>query len=266
MIRPPLALRLATDAEQSPRELWRGAAALGVRGLVLDASGELAPHRLSETARRDVRQSLRTLELSLVALNLPTRRPFDSLDQLEDRLARAESAFELAFGLGTRLVLLRAGTVPPETDSGRYSAFLQAMTELGRRADRRGIRLAIETGGEPVESLCKLLQTLEQPSLAASLDPSGLLSAGLDPAQAVVTLGDRLAHVYATDGAASSFRMQPGVRHASGFGYPPGALDWEAYLGALEEIDYRGFLTIWPDPRGDVGTEARRVLDILKRF
>ena len=36
-----------------------------------------------------------------------------------------------------------------------------------------------------------------------------------------------------------------------GSGFPPGALDWEEYLGALEEINYRGYLTVWPDPDGD---------------
>ena len=40
-----------------------------------------------------------------------------------------------------------------------------------------------------------------------------------------------------------------------GFGFPPGALDWEEYLGALEEIGYRGFLTIWPAPDRPLAAE-----------
>ena len=31
-----------------------------------------------------------------------------------------------------------------------------------------------------------------------------------------------------------------------GSAFPAGALDWEEYLGSLEEIGYRGFLTVWP--------------------
>jgi sugar phosphate isomerase/epimerase len=266
MIRSPIALRLADDPARSARDRWREAAALGARGLVLDAAGPLAPRALSETARRDVRQTLRALDLSLAALHLPTRRPFDTLDQLDDRLARADQAFELAYALGTRLVLVRAGAVPTDESDERRVILSQALTELGRRADRRGIRLAVEADGEPAQTLAGLLDSLGVPSLAASVDPAAFLARGADPAGAVVTLGDHLAHAYATDGASPSFAARPGVRHAGGFGFSPAALDWESYLGALEEIDYRGYLTVWPDPRGDVSVEARRVIERLKRF
>src|SRR5271157_1542479 len=107
MIRHPLGLRL--DPDHSVRDQIHEAARLGARGVVLDAIGDLAPHRLGETGRRELRHVLRTVELSLVALALPTRRPFDTTDQLDERLRRAEAAFTMAFELGTTLVLVRAG-------------------------------------------------------------------------------------------------------------------------------------------------------------
>ena len=76
---------------------------------MLDATGELAPHRLSETGRREIRHLLNSVELPLVALSLPTRRPFDTPDQLDDRIRRADSAFAMAYELGTKVVLVRAG-------------------------------------------------------------------------------------------------------------------------------------------------------------
>ena len=91
MIRSPLGLRL--DPARSIREQVIEAARLGAKGVVLDAIGDLAPDRLSETGRREVRHLLRSVEAALVALSLPTRRPFDTLDQLDDRLRRAERAF-----------------------------------------------------------------------------------------------------------------------------------------------------------------------------
>src|SRR5438105_4529343 len=101
MIRSPLGLRL--DPGRPIREQIRGAASAGAGGILVDAAGDLAPDRLSETGRRELRQILRSVELDLVALNLPTRRPFDSLDQIEGRLERADRAFAMAFDLGTRL-------------------------------------------------------------------------------------------------------------------------------------------------------------------
>src|SRR5436190_11366574 len=107
IIRNPLGLRLAPD--RPIRDQIHEAARLGARGVVLDAINDLAPQRLSETGRRELRHLLRTLELSLVALSLPTRRPFDTIDQLDERMRRADAAFAMAYELGTNVVLARVG-------------------------------------------------------------------------------------------------------------------------------------------------------------
>ena len=61
---------------------------------------------------------------------------------------------------------------------------------------------------------------------------------------ALATLAAWVAHAYAGDATGTGPAASANPR---GFGFPPGALDWEEYLGALEEIGYRGFLTVWPD-------------------
>jgi sugar phosphate isomerase/epimerase len=241
MIRHPLGLRL--DADRSVRDQIYEAARIGARGVVIDASGDIAPHRLGETGRRELRQILRTAELSLVALSLPTRRPFDSTDQLDDRMRRADAAFGMAYELGTTIVLARAGAVPPSADEARQEIFTNALLELGRRAEHHGVKLAMETGSEPGQKLKEFLDALDSPGLAASIDPASILQAGIDPIVTVRELASWVAHAYAKDATGSS-----GVHAVNprGFGYPPGALDWEEYLGSLEEIGYRGFLTVWP--------------------
>ncbi len=161
MIRHPLGLRL--DAKQPAREQIHEAARLGARGVVIDSSGDLAPHRLSDTGRRELRHLLKSVELSLVAIALPTRRPFDTPDQLDDRVRRADSAFAMAYELGTKVVLLRAGRVPPEDEPARREAFTTALRDLGNRAEHRGVRLALETASEPVEALEGLLGTMGLP-------------------------------------------------------------------------------------------------------
>jgi len=49
-------------------------------------------------------------------------------------------------------------------------------------------------------------------------------------------------------------------------GFPPGALDWEEYLGALEEIAYRGFLTVWPPPGRSASAEFSAISERLQRL
>jgi sugar phosphate isomerase/epimerase len=249
------------DPDRGVRDQIYEAAQLGARGVVLDASGELAPHRLGTTGRRELRHVLRTSELALIALALPTRRGFDSTDQLDDRVRRADATFAMAYELGTGGVLARTGAVPPREDAARREILTGALLALGQRADHQGVRLAVETGSETGATLASVLEEIASPGLAASIDPAGLLESGIDPVIAARELGSWVIHAYASDAARSVRGPQINPR---GFGYPRGALDWSEYLGSLEEIGYRGFLTIWPASGQPAAVEFQRVAERLK--
>lgn len=254
MIRNPLGLRL--DGDRAARERIQAAARLGARGVVLEATGELAPHRLGQTGRRDLKHLLRSLELSLIALHLPTRRAFDTVDQLDDRIRRADSAFAMAFELGTALVLARIGPIPAEDDATRRETLSTAAVSLAQRCDHRGVRLGIEVDPETVGRFRGFIDPLNQPSLAASVDPTGILGAGADPIASTRELNEWVAHAYAGEAAGATT-----IRNPRGVGRVAGALDWEEYVGSLEEIGYHGFLTVWPDPSVDPAVEFQAVVD-----
>ncbi len=269
MLRLPLGLRIQPGPRVSPRDQIHEAATLGARGVIFDAAGDLAPDRLGETGRRDLRHALRNRELSLIALHLPTRRPFDTEDQLDDRLDRADRAFALAFDLGARLVLAQVGPIPDSTDPENPArlAFNLALGELARRAEHRGIRFALEAGAQPGATVRDFLLAQGTPSLAASVDPATAISGGHDPAAMVVALGDRLAHAYASRPPEPGRAARPGLIQPRGFGHALAGFDWESYLGALEEVDYRGFLTIWPDAtQGDPAAQYRSLAGLLAQF
>lgn len=258
MIRHPLGLRL--DPNRPIRDQIHQAARLGARGVILDAIGDLAPHRLGETGRRELRHLLRSVEVALVGLGLPTRRPFDTTEELDVRIRRADSAFALAYELGTSLVLVRAGQVPADEEKERGEVFSGAVLSLARQADHRGVRLALETGTEAGVQLRGFLDILDHPSLAASIDPASLLRAGIDPIRTVGELGRWVAHAYAPPATRSTSTAQ----NPRGFGMPPGALNWEEYLGAMEEIGYGGFMSVWPDPAQDPAVQFTAVVDRFK--
>jgi sugar phosphate isomerase/epimerase len=261
MIRHPLGLRL--DPNRPVREQIYDAARMGARGVVLDAAGELAPHRLGATGRRELRQILRTTELSLVALALPTRRSFDTADQLDDRMRRADAAFAMAYELGTGIVLARVGAVPAAEDTARVEIFTGSLLALGQRAEHHGVRAALETGSESGETLASFLVGLGSPGLAASIDPGSLLQTGIDPVVAVRELWRWVVHAYANDAIDSP--RGPGV-NPRGMGFPRGALDWAEYLGSLEEIGYGGFLTIWPVAGRPAAEQFRAIADFLAKL
>jgi sugar phosphate isomerase/epimerase len=256
LIRSPIGLRLNPDPARPIKDAIRDAARLGARGVVLDAAGDIAPDRLSDTGRRDLAHTLRSIDVGLIALNLPTRRAFDSFDDLDVRLARADRAFALSYELGARIVLVRAGQTPLEDDAARRGAFVHALGELGRRAEHRGVRLAIETVGGPVALLKEILSSIASPGLGASIDPAALLRSGQDPAASVVALGSDVVHAYAVDAWGGSGPIAG--NH--------GVLDWTAYLGSLEEINYRGYLTIWPDSSQDLASGFAAIKTRLDRF
>ncbi len=264
MIRSPLGLRINPSPHGTIRDQIREAARIGAKGVVLDAIGELAPDRLGDTGRRELRHLLRSVELNLIALHLPTRRTFDTEEQLDERLARAERAFAMGFELGSGLMLARVGAVPPETDATRQEIFRHALRELGRRAEHRGVRLAIETGTEPGNVLRGVLDRLNEPGLAASIDPGTSLQHGNDPVIAIRELGPWVVHAYASDATGPSRRTL--MTNPRGVNFPAGALDWEEYLGSLEEINYQGFLTIWPDPSADQAAVFQTLKASLDRF
>jgi sugar phosphate isomerase/epimerase len=168
----------------------------------------------------------------------------------------------MAYELGTTVVLARVGTVPPQDDAARREVFTNAVRDLGRRADHRGVRLAIETGAEPGETLRSWLDALGLPTLGASIDPARLLQTGIDPVRTVRELASWVAHAYANDATAAGISAV----NPRGFGYPPGALDWEEYLGALEEIGYRGFLTVWPPPGRSAAAAFTAIAERLKQI
>lgn len=253
MIRSPIGLRL--DPSRPVKEQLREAAQLGASGVVIEASGDLAPDRLSETGRREFRHALRTVQLSLIGLHLPTRRPFDTIDQLDERLRRAERACTLAYELGAPLVLARIGPVPPESDADRTAILASTLRELARRADHGGARLAIEGGTEPGLTLRTLLDNLDEHGLAASINPEALIRGGFDPIAATRDLGAWVAHAHANDA--------PGPGLARSLPGRGGVLDWDEYAGALEEINYRGYLTIWPEAGADPAPRFKAVVDRL---
>lgn len=263
MIRSPLGLRLGRGTAEDTRARLRGAGALGAKGVVFDATGPLSPRNLGETARRELRHILRTTELSLIALHLPTRRPFDRDDGLDDRVARADRAFELAYDLGSRICLLNIGAIPPSDAQPRRSHLMQAITLLARRAEHRGVRLAIEAGEEQASDLADLIASISEPRPVVSIDPGAFATRGEDPAFAVRALGGAVVHSYATLASESKQTPtdRPGLRRPMTM-----AVDWEDYMGALEEVAYRGFVTIWPEPGDDAATQFRWFESIFARF
>jgi sugar phosphate isomerase/epimerase len=98
-------------------------------------------------------------------------------------------------------------------------------------------------------------------SLGVNLNPANLLLHGFDVYESTRALQGKIVHATARDARAAS-----ASRAAQEVPLGHGDIDWMEFLGLLEEVEYRGWLTI------DRETGANRLADVtaavafLRRF
>ncbi|HWG47121.1 MAG TPA: sugar phosphate isomerase/epimerase family protein [Gemmataceae bacterium] len=212
---------------------------LGVSGVQVDAVGDLAPNALSETGRREFRHLLRGHSLELTALGCPLRRGLDSTENQQPRIEHVQKVLTLSYDLGPRKVIVQAGAVPEDAQDQRASILRESLHALSQFGDRSGTVLALETGLEKGSTLAAFLDRFDTGSLGVNLDPANLLLHGFDPYESIQALGRRIVHAHAKDA-----RQDSASRSAEEVPLGHGDIDWMKFLGVLEEVEYRGWLTI----------------------
>jgi sugar phosphate isomerase/epimerase len=237
------------------------AAKLGVGGLQVDAKGDLSPERLTETARRELKNLLRTFNQQLTALNCPLRHGLDVADNQQPRIDHVRNAMSLAFDLGARVVIVPCPKLPDEKETERGRLLREALLDLGRHGDRVGSMLALEIGLDSPEAVRDYLAGYDVGSLKVNYDPANLLVNGFDPVRGVAPLHGLIAHTHARDA-----RKTTVSRGAQETALGAGDVDWLSYVATLSAIEFRGWLTIERERVGDPVREMESAVGFLKRM
>lgn len=243
------------------RRALREAQRLGVKGVQADSAGDLSPHMLSQTGRSAIRQLLRSNNLELTALGCPLRRGLDSSEDQQQRIDHVEAVLGLSVDLGARIVIIQTGPVPEAADDLRTPRLTEALRILGRHGDRIGAVLALETGLESGTVLGTFLDRLDTAGLGVNLDPANLLMGGFDPYESARALRGRVVHSNAKD-----TRMTVASRTAQEVPLGKGDIDWMRYLATLEEIEYRGWLTVAREGGDTRLADVAAGIGFLERF
>jgi sugar phosphate isomerase/epimerase len=233
---------------------------LGVGGVQVDAVGDLGPNNLSETGRREFRHLLRAHNLELTALGCPLRRGLDEPQDQEPRIEHVTRVLRLSYDLGPRVVVVQAGAVQEQADSDRGRVLDDSLRALAREGDRIGAALALVTGLESGETLAAYLKRFDTAALGASLDPANLLAHGFDPYESARALAGLVRHVTARDAR----RTSPS-RTAQEVPLGRGDIDWMQFLSTLEEIEYRGWITVARDTGEDRLADVAGGVALLRR-
>ncbi|MEX2317978.1 MAG: sugar phosphate isomerase/epimerase family protein [Pirellulales bacterium] len=225
---------------QPLRQALQTAARLGAEGVEIDARTELVPAELSQTGLRQFRKLLADLRLQVSAVAFPTRRGYDSPDDLERRVLATQAAMRFASELHASVVVNQVGRVPASDDDASFARLVETLTILGTIGDRIGARLAATTAGERPGDLARLIAALPEGSIGVDLHPRGLIQGGHSPAIALDELGRHVLHVHACDAVPD---LTTGRTNFVELGR--GTADMPAVLGRLAaEFDYRGWATI----------------------
>jgi sugar phosphate isomerase/epimerase len=234
---------------------------MGVSGVQVDAVGDLAPQQLSQTGRREFRHLLRTHNLELTALGCPLRRGLDTAEDQEPRIEHVKRVLSLSFDLGPRIAIVQAGRVPDKPDDPRAGLLTEALRALGSHGDRTGTTLALETGLESGQVLRAFLDRFDTGGLGVNLDPGNLLANGFDPYESARALQGKVVHCHARDA-----RQAGANRAAREVALGHGDIDWMLFIGVLEEIEYRGWLTVERESGDHRLADVQAGVAFLRRF
>lgn len=239
------------------QEAIKKAAEIGAKGLQMYATaGEFAPENLNTAKRRILLSTVKEHGLVFSALCGDLGRGFVNTELNPTLIEKSKRILDLALELETNVVTTHIGVVPSDPNHERYKIMQEACFELANYADRMNAHFAIETGPEVATTLKAFLDDLSSTGVAVNFDPANfVMVTGDDPVQAVYTLKDYIVHTHAKDG--KKLRdVNPEIIYRiideeanSGNAYielplGEGDVDFKNYLKALENVGYRGFLTI----------------------
>lgn len=263
---------------------------VGAEGVQIYAvSGEMDPAALTPAKRKEMRNYIDGLGLEISALcGDLAGHGFQDAEANPEKIEKSKRILDLAVELGTSVVTTHIGIVPDDKNGRIYNAMQQACEELGIYAKSMNAYFAIETGPEPAAHLKSFLDTLSTNGVSVNFDPANMVMVtGDDPVEGVKLLKDYLVHTHVKDGR----RLRPvDPRDVYGYlGYSAmdhekiaemassgaafeelplgeGAVDFPAYFAALQEIGYKGYLTIEREVGDNPAEDIRKAVEFIRAY
>src|SRR6185503_7110898 len=119
--------------------------------------------------------------------------------------------------------------------------------------------LAAETGTESGEELRRLIDRLPPGAIGVDFNPANLIVNGHSPQEAIRALAPYVLHIHATD-ATRDLAVGRGIEVALG----QGSAELPEVLAALEEHQYRGYITVSRRGADDPVAAVRQGVEFLK--
>ncbi len=255
------------------------AAEIGAKGIQMYSTrGENSPEEMTNERKHELLDRVKSNGLVFSALCGDLGMGFGNSELNSELIEKSKRILDLAKELETDIVTTHIGVVPSDKNHDRYKIMQEACFELSQYADSIGSHFAVETGPETSETLCEFLDSLGSVGVGVNLDPANLVMVtGDDPVKAVHTLKKYIVHTHAKDGVKladgnpeyiyrvvhpipDSFK---GIKYFKEVPLGTGSVDFPKYLEALDEIGYKGFLTIEREVGSDPAKDIKTAADFL---
>ncbi len=178
--------------------------------------------------------------------------------------ARAVEVAKVAGRHGIRLVTFHAGFIPHEAGAERDGLFAR-LREIAAIFRAEGARIAFETGQESAETLAHALDALGDDSIGVNFDPANMILYGMgDPVAAVRALAPRIAQVHIKDALPTKIAGTYPATWGSEVRVGTGAVDWKAFLAAIEGVAATIRLAVEREAGDDRVGDIRAALALLR--
>ena len=244
-------------------------------------NGEFSPEKMSTEKINEVLDIVKSNGLVFSAICGDLGWGFTDKEKNAGNIEKSKKIMELAKRLECDIVTTHIGVVPADRSIERYKIMQEACFALAEFADGMGSHFAVETGPETSETLKTFLDSLNSKGVAVNLDPANLVMVtGDDPVRAVYNLKDYIVHTHAKDGIKLKecnpefiykvVHPIPTEYSEGGFfrevPLGMGKVDFKAYLKALSDIGYKGFLTVERECGENPETDIKIAVDYLKKL
>lgn len=259
------------------------AADAGLDGVQIYATtGEFSPTTLTSEQKAEYKALLAKRGLAVSALcGDMGGHGFEIAADNPERIEKTKAIIDLAEEFGAKVVTTHIGVIPADREDPKYRAMLSALTECGLYAKAKGITLAIETGPEIAATLLSFCRDTKG-GVGVNLDPANfVMVTGQDPVEAVYLLRDYIVHTHLKDGkrlkesdpvVIYNHFAEGGIEAlnvADFFIETPigeGDVDFPAYIAALRDIGYDGYLTIERETGADPGADIAKAVTYAKKL
>ena len=255
----------------------RQAAELGAKGIQMYATtGEHSPEVMTTAMRREMLDKVKSHGLCFSAICGDFGKGFWDPQENPRLIEGSKRIMEMAKELETNIVTTHIGVVPDDPNHDRYKIMQEACRELAEYADSLDSHFAIETGPETAEVLKSFLDSLGSRGVAVNFDPANLVMVKKDdPVKGVHLLKDYIVHTHAKDGIhvwnkdpeimyGIKKEATPSPRAGKELPLGQGDVPFPEYLKALDEVGYRGFLTIEREVGDNPAADIRTAADFLR--